>query len=85
MLTLSRSDVEAKISFIEADIFPVIHTIRDTPSNTNGIVDLSSTVNSFLAYPGSINNGHGNDFPVFISNILAVYYFYKNSFSYSWL
>lgn len=53
---------KTKISFIEADIFPVIHTIRDTPSNASGIIDLSSTVNSFLAYPGSINNGHGKDF-----------------------
>lgn len=42
----------------------VIHTIRDTPSNTNGIIDLSSTVNSFLAYPGSINNGHVQLFDV---------------------
>ncbi|EFO19359.1 hypothetical protein LOAG_09135 [Loa loa] len=55
---------KTKVSFIEADIFPVIHTIRDTPSNTNGIVDLSSTVNSFLAYPGSINNGHVQLFDV---------------------
>uniref|UniRef100_A0AAF5PS64 WD repeat domain phosphoinositide-interacting protein 2 n=1 Tax=Wuchereria bancrofti TaxID=6293 RepID=A0AAF5PS64_WUCBA len=55
---------KALLSFIEADIFPVIHTIRDTPSNTNGIIDLSSTVNSFLAYPGSINNGHVQLFDV---------------------
>uniref|UniRef100_A0A0R3RPJ0 WD_REPEATS_REGION domain-containing protein n=1 Tax=Elaeophora elaphi TaxID=1147741 RepID=A0A0R3RPJ0_9BILA len=55
---------KAKMSFIEADIFPVIHTIRDTPSNTSGIVDLSSTVNSFLAYPGSTNNGHVQLFDV---------------------
>ncbi|KAL3986280.1 WD domain G-beta repeat family protein [Acanthocheilonema viteae] len=49
---------------MKADIFPVIHTIRDTPSNISGIVDLSSTVNSFLAYPGSINNGHVQLFDV---------------------
>uniref|UniRef100_A0A915PEZ0 WD repeat domain phosphoinositide-interacting protein 2 n=1 Tax=Setaria digitata TaxID=48799 RepID=A0A915PEZ0_9BILA len=55
---------KAKKSFIEADIFPVIHTIRDTPSNTNGIIDLSSTVNSYLAYPGSTNNGHVQLFDV---------------------
>lgn len=50
------------MSFIEADIFKVIHIIRDTPSNTSGIIDLSPTVNSFLAYPGSVNNGHGKVF-----------------------
>ncbi|VDO42245.1 unnamed protein product [Onchocerca flexuosa] len=48
----------------DADIFPVIHTIRDTPSNATGIIDLSATVNSFLAYPGSINNGHVQLFDV---------------------
>uniref|UniRef100_A0A8R1TYI3 WD repeat domain phosphoinositide-interacting protein 2 n=1 Tax=Onchocerca volvulus TaxID=6282 RepID=A0A8R1TYI3_ONCVO len=49
---------------MKADIFPVIHTIRDTPSNATGIIDLSATVNSFLAYPGSINNGHVQLFDV---------------------
>ncbi|KAM3716653.1 WD repeat domain phosphoinositide-interacting protein [Dirofilaria immitis] len=49
---------------MKADIFPVIHTIRDTPPNASGIIDLSATVNSFLAYPGSINNGHVQLFDV---------------------
>ncbi|VDN93742.1 unnamed protein product [Brugia pahangi] len=60
----SKVNVPLNVEAIIVDIFPVIHTIRDTPSNTNGIIDLSSTVNSFLAYPGSINNGHVQLFDV---------------------
>ncbi|VDO36230.1 unnamed protein product [Brugia timori] len=60
----SKINVPLNVEAIIVDIFPVIHTIRDTPSNTNGIIDLSSTVNSFLAYPGSINNGHVQLFDV---------------------
>lgn len=42
----------------------VLHTIRDTPPNTAGVMDLSSTVNSYLAYPGSVTYGHVHIFDV---------------------
>ncbi|VDN06807.1 unnamed protein product [Thelazia callipaeda] len=51
-------------SFAKADVFPVIHTIRDTPLNASGVIDLSSTVNSYLAYPGSVSSGHVQLFDV---------------------
>lgn len=35
----------------------VLHTIRDTPPNPAGVCELSSHENSFLAYPGSVQNG----------------------------
>ena len=36
----------------------VVHTIRDTPSNSNGLCALSSSSdNCYLAYPGSVTSG----------------------------
>uniref|UniRef100_A0A7E4VN17 WD_REPEATS_REGION domain-containing protein n=1 Tax=Panagrellus redivivus TaxID=6233 RepID=A0A7E4VN17_PANRE len=41
----------------------IIHMIRDTPSNREGIMDLcSSDTNCYLAYPGSVTHGHVNVF-----------------------
>ncbi|KRX71928.1 WD repeat domain phosphoinositide-interacting protein 2, partial [Trichinella sp. T6] len=35
----------------------VLHTIRDTPSNPNGLCDLTPADVSFVAYPGSTSSG----------------------------
>ncbi|VDM31873.1 unnamed protein product [Toxocara canis] len=39
----------------------VVHTIRDTPPNVHGIIDLTTANDSesYLAYPGSIDDGRG--------------------------
>uniref|UniRef100_A0A0M3HLY2 Uncharacterized protein n=1 Tax=Ascaris lumbricoides TaxID=6252 RepID=A0A0M3HLY2_ASCLU len=40
----------------------VVHTIRDTPPNVHGIMDLTTANDSesYLAYPGSIDDGRGS-------------------------
>lgn len=35
----------------------VLHTIKDTPPNPQGICELCSNDISYLAYPGSVQNG----------------------------
>uniref|UniRef100_A0A914RU37 Uncharacterized protein n=1 Tax=Parascaris equorum TaxID=6256 RepID=A0A914RU37_PAREQ len=42
----------------------VVHTIRDTPPNVHGIMDLTTANDSesYLAYPGSIDDGRVNVF-----------------------
>ncbi|MFH4976953.1 hypothetical protein AB6A40_003662 [Gnathostoma spinigerum] len=35
----------------------VTHVIRDTPPNTNGVIDLTSSGDSLIAYPGSVKTG----------------------------
>lgn len=62
----------------------VLHTIRDVPSNREGLCALSSNSdNSYLAYPGSSITGEVQVFDTlnlvcsrifFLFNILFIYY-----------
>ncbi|VDO93958.1 unnamed protein product [Soboliphyme baturini] len=48
----------------------VLHTIRDTPANHQGLCDLSPSDVSYLAYPGSVHNGEVHIFDA--ANLQAV-------------
>uniref|UniRef100_A0A915BE36 WD repeat domain phosphoinositide-interacting protein 2 n=1 Tax=Parascaris univalens TaxID=6257 RepID=A0A915BE36_PARUN len=56
--------LEEKIFVHHIRDMKVVHTIRDTPPNVHGIMDLTTANDSesYLAYPGSIDDGRVNVF-----------------------
>uniref|UniRef100_F1L7S5 WD repeat domain phosphoinositide-interacting protein 2 n=1 Tax=Ascaris suum TaxID=6253 RepID=F1L7S5_ASCSU len=56
--------LEEKIFVHHIRDMKVVHTIRDTPPNVHGIMDLTTANDSesYLAYPGSIDDGRVNIF-----------------------